>query len=70
MKAAEVVGGLLLAAVLISGVLAVQGVVIMLVLAGLHSYVSESIPAIGFVGSTLIGLGLGVVGSFFRRGAA
>lgn len=69
MKAAEVVGAALLAIAIVAGLLAVQGAVIMLVLAGLHNYVSESIPAIGFVGSTLIGLGLGIIGSFFRRAA-
>ena len=66
MKAAEVVGGLLLAAAIIAGVIALQGLAIMLVLGGLHDHVSESVPAIGYGGSVLIGVGLSVVGSFFR----
>lgn len=40
--------------------------IIMLVMGGLHHEVSADIPAISFLGSILVSLALGIVGSFFR----
>lgn len=45
-----------------------EGLLLMLLLMGLHEYVAAEIPALGYWPSVLVVLALNFVGAFFRRG--